>query len=141
MERCSRCFTQAGLADRCPGLVVAEELATAWIWAAVHAHASPLSRSQGQQVGVGELARLQQPGSIDADGMEQADPIGPELVLGMADQFGHDGRHHRRRPGSSQADPMTLIELGLDGMVQGIEPLPQLRLVRDLAERAVHLQG
>ena len=49
MERCSRCFTQAGLADRCPGLVVAEELATAWIWAAVHAHASPLSRSQARQ--------------------------------------------------------------------------------------------
>ena len=53
---------------------------------------------QGQRVGVGELACLQQPGSIDADWIEQADSIGLELVIGMANQFGHHGRHHRRRP-------------------------------------------
>jgi hypothetical protein len=36
---------------------------------------------------------------------------------------------------------MTLIELGLDGKPQGIEPLLQLVAVGDLAQRAVHLQG
>jgi hypothetical protein len=67
--------------------------------AAIEAHqTAAVVHRQGQQLGVGELARLQQPGSIDADGIEKADPIGPELVLGMADQFGHHGRHHRRRP-------------------------------------------
>ena len=53
---------------------------------------------QGQQVGVGELARLQQPGTIHTALVEQAEPIGSELVLGMADQCRNQGRHHRRRP-------------------------------------------
>ena len=67
--------------------------------AAIEAHQpAAVVHRKGQQVRVGELACLQQPGSIDADWMEQADRIGPELVLGMADQFGHHGRHHRRRP-------------------------------------------
>ena len=67
--------------------------------AAIEAHQpAAVMHRQGQRVGVGELACLQQPGSIDADWIEQADSIGPELVIGMANQFGHHGRHHRRRP-------------------------------------------
>ena len=39
-----------------------------------------------QQVGVGDLASLQLPGGIHAALIEQAEPTGPELMPGMADQ-------------------------------------------------------
>jgi hypothetical protein len=43
--------------------------------------------------------------------------------------------------GSSQADSMALIQLDLGCCAQGIKPLLQFHVVRDLAERAVHLQS
>lgn len=45
IERCSRCFTLAGLAAGCLGVVVAGAVATAWILPAEDAHANPQLRS------------------------------------------------------------------------------------------------
>ena len=80
---------------------------------------------EGQQIGIRELARLQQTIGIHERWFEQAHGIGPEAVARMADQGSHQRSHHSWSTGAvgvaaPAEPPLVLVALVPGGNPAGL---------------------